>query len=133
MFAVTGALVVASLLLWPLIPVELAPHTDADEIDVELEMAQGTNMAVVRAYVDEIEQKVRQVLPPGQVDMISTEIRGGDAEVELRLVPADKRTMTATQIADRLRRGGGRADPRGRGGRERPAGAVDPAADLQLG
>jgi HAE1 family hydrophobic/amphiphilic exporter-1 len=103
-FAVTGVLVMASLLLWPLIPVELAPHTDADEIDVELEMAQGTNMAVVRAYVDEIEQKVHQVLPPGQVDMISTEIRGGDAEVELRLVPADRRTMTASEIADRLRR-----------------------------
>jgi HAE1 family hydrophobic/amphiphilic exporter-1 len=103
-FAVTGVLVVAALVLWRQIPVELAPQTDADEIDVELEMAQGTNMAVVRAYVDEIEQKVREVLPRGQVDMISTEIRGGDAEVELRLVPADRRDMSAAQIADRLRR-----------------------------
>jgi HAE1 family hydrophobic/amphiphilic exporter-1 len=49
-FAVTGVLVVAALVLWRQIPVELAPQTDADEIDVELEMAQGTNMAVVRAY-----------------------------------------------------------------------------------
>jgi hydrophobic/amphiphilic exporter-1 (mainly G- bacteria), HAE1 family len=103
-FAGTAVLVAGAVLLWPLIPVELAPQTDADEIDVELEMAQGTNMAVVRAYVDEIERKVRQVLPPGQVDLISTEIRGGDAEVELRLVPQDKRTMTSAQIADRLRR-----------------------------
>ena len=94
----------ASLLLWPLIPVELAPHTDADEIDVELEMAQGTNMAVVRAYVDEIEQKVRAGAAARPGRLISTEIRGGDAEVELRLVPADRRSMTGAEIADRLRR-----------------------------
>ena len=103
-FAITGVLVVAAMALWPLIPVELAPQTDADEVDVELEMAQGTNMAVVRAYVDEIEAKVRQALPPGQVELISTEIRGGDAEVELRLVPADRRSMSGADIADRLRR-----------------------------
>jgi HAE1 family hydrophobic/amphiphilic exporter-1 len=103
-FAITGLLIAGAVLLWPLIPVELAPQTDADEIDVELEMGQGTNMAVVRAYVDELEAKVREVLPPGDVDMISTEIRGGDAEVELRLVPQDKRSMTSAQIADRLRR-----------------------------
>jgi hydrophobic/amphiphilic exporter-1 (mainly G- bacteria), HAE1 family len=102
-FVATAALVTGAVLLWPLIPVELAPQTDADEIDVELEMAQGTNMAVVRAYVQEIEERVRRALPPGQVDMISTEIRGGDAEVELRLVPQDRRTMTSAQIADRLR------------------------------
>ena len=103
-FAGTAVLVLGALLLWPLIPVELAPQTDADEIDVELEMAQGTNMTVVRAYVEEIEAKVRQALPPGQVELISTEIRGGDAEVELRLVPQDKRTMSSAEIADRLRR-----------------------------
>jgi hydrophobic/amphiphilic exporter-1 (mainly G- bacteria), HAE1 family len=103
MFALTGLLVAGAALLWPLIPVELAPHTDADEVDVELEMAQGTNLAVVRAYVDELETRVRAALPPGQVDMISTEIRGGDAEVELRLVPREQRTMSGAQVADRLR------------------------------
>jgi HAE1 family hydrophobic/amphiphilic exporter-1 len=102
-FALTGAGVVLAAALWPLIPVELAPQTDADEVDVELQMAQGTNLAVVRAYVDELEGRVRAALPHGQVDMISTEIRGGDAEVELRLVPRDQRTMTGAQVADVLR------------------------------
>ena len=41
----------AAVLLWPLIPVELAPPTHANEIDIELEMARGTNIAVARAYV----------------------------------------------------------------------------------
>ena len=66
-------------------------------------MAQGTNLAVVRAYVDELEARVRAALPPGQVDMISTEIRGDDAEVELRLAPRDQRTMSGAEVADRLR------------------------------
>jgi hydrophobic/amphiphilic exporter-1 (mainly G- bacteria), HAE1 family len=103
-FALTALMVVGAGALWPLIPVELAPQTDADEIDVELEMGQGTNMAVVRSYVDEIEAKVREALPPGQVEVLSTEVRGDDAEVELRLVPQDRRSMTSAQIADRLRR-----------------------------
>ncbi len=96
-FLLTGVLVAGAMALWPLIPVELTPQTDADEVDVELEMAQGTNLAVVRAYVDELESRVRAALPPGQVDMISTEIRGGDAEVELRLVPREQRTMSGAR------------------------------------
>jgi HAE1 family hydrophobic/amphiphilic exporter-1 len=102
-FAGAGALLLAALALWPLIPVELAPHTDADEIDVEIEMAQGTNIAVVRAYVDELEARVRQVLPPGHVELVTTEVRGGDAEVELKLVPQDRRELSGAELADRLR------------------------------
>ncbi|HUP46954.1 MAG TPA: efflux RND transporter permease subunit [Thermoanaerobaculia bacterium] len=102
-FAVVAVAVLAAFLLWPLIPVELAPHTEADEIDVELEMAQGTNIAVVRAYVNELEMLVRDVLAPGDVDLVSIEVRGGDAEVELKLAPPDQRSVSATVLADRLR------------------------------
>jgi HAE1 family hydrophobic/amphiphilic exporter-1 len=102
-FAATGAALAAAALLWPLIPVELAPQSDADEIDVEIEMAQGTNMAVVRAYVDELEARVREVLPPDVVEIVSTEVRGGNAEVELKLVPQHRRSMSSTAVADLLR------------------------------
>src|SRR5699024_7835250 len=50
-FAVTGVLVVASLLVIPFIPVELAPQSDADEIDVDFMMAEGTNIAVQNEYL----------------------------------------------------------------------------------
>ncbi|HUP49235.1 MAG TPA: efflux RND transporter permease subunit, partial [Thermoanaerobaculia bacterium] len=100
--AVAGALLVA-LLLWPLIPVELAPQTEAAEIDVELEMAQGTNIAVMHAYVEELEGLVREVLAPGDVELVSVEVRGGDAEVELKLAPPDRRSVGALELADRLR------------------------------
>jgi HAE1 family hydrophobic/amphiphilic exporter-1 len=103
-FAVTGVLLGAALLAWPLIPVELAPPSDASEIDVEIEMAQGTNMAVVREYVQELEDIVRDVLPPDDVRLVSTEVRGGDAEVEIQLMPQHMRSMPAELLADRLRR-----------------------------
>jgi hydrophobic/amphiphilic exporter-1 (mainly G- bacteria), HAE1 family len=102
-FAGTGGLLLVALLLWPLIPVELAPQTDADEIDMDIEMAEGTGIAVVRAYLDELEAKVRATLPPGQVEFVSTEVRGGNAEVELTLVPPERRPVTSAEMADRLR------------------------------
>lgn len=102
--AVTVVLLAASLFLWTLLPVELAPQTDADEIGVDLEMAQGTNIAVVNEYLYELETIVREATPMDQVRHISIEIRPGDAEVELALLSADKRTMDSYVIADRIRR-----------------------------
>jgi HAE1 family hydrophobic/amphiphilic exporter-1 len=102
-FAVTGALLIITILLWPMIPVELAPQTDADEIDVDLEMAQGTNIAVVNQYLGELERIVREVTPMDQVRHMTTEIRPGDAEVELSLKGAGDRTIDSFELADRIR------------------------------
>ncbi len=102
-FGTTGALVVATVLLWPLIPVELAPQTDADEIDVELEMEQGTNIAVVRAYLEELERAVRPLLPMDDIQSFSTEVRGGNAEVEITMLPAGERSISSTALADEIR------------------------------
>jgi HAE1 family hydrophobic/amphiphilic exporter-1 len=102
-FVVTGVLLAIALALFPLIPVELAPPLDSDEIDVEIEMAQGTNIAVVRAYLDEVEAKVREVLPADAVQVMATEVRGSNAEVELSLVPQDRRPLSSEELADLLR------------------------------
>ncbi len=103
-FAATGLLLVGALALWPLIPVELAPQTEADEIDIELEMAEGTNLAVVRAYVDELEKKVRGVIPAEDIHITDTEVRGSSAAVEVKLVPQDRRRDGSAELADRVRR-----------------------------
>lgn len=99
-FGITGALLALALVLWPLIPVELAPQTEASEIDVELEMAQGTNIAVVRDYVAELEDRVRRILSPNDVEWFSTEVRGGEAEVELKL---EHGSQEGFRLADRIR------------------------------
>lgn len=102
-FISTITLLVITLFLWPLIPVELAPQTDADEIDVELEMAQGTNIAVVQQYLTELERLVKEVIPMDEVKHLSVEIRPGDAEVELSLESADTRTVNSFELADKIR------------------------------
>ena len=112
-FAGTGVALALAVAAWPLIPVELAPQTEADEIDIQLEMARGTNIAVARAYTDELEDKVRGVVPAGDVRLFSTEIRGDNAAVELKLAPQQQRTMRSTELADLVRR---RVDGRVPGG-----------------
>jgi HAE1 family hydrophobic/amphiphilic exporter-1 len=101
--AVTLALIAAAVLLWPLIPVELAPETDADEIDVDLELAEGTNLAVVREYVARLEPLVWAALPHDHVEFVATEVRGSNAGIELKLVPQAERSISSTQLADDLR------------------------------
>lgn len=104
-FGVTAALVIAAVALWPLIPVELAPQIDTNEMDIEMEMARGTNLAVAKTYLDELEAIVRPLLPEDDIQSVSTEVRGdGDAEVEVRLVPAGKRSVDPSALADTIRR-----------------------------
>ena len=101
-FGVAGVLVVGAVLLWPLIPVELAPQTDTNQIDVEMEMARGTGVAVAKEYLDELESIVRPLIQDeGSVETFSTEVRGGDAEVEIRM--AQEGDIPTAVLADSIR------------------------------
>jgi HAE1 family hydrophobic/amphiphilic exporter-1 len=100
----TALALVLAIAAWPLIPVELAPQTEADEIDIQLEMERGTNIAVSRTYTDELEDKVRAVVPAGDVRLFSTEIRGDNAAVELKLEAQQERQMKSSELADLVRR-----------------------------
>jgi HAE1 family hydrophobic/amphiphilic exporter-1 len=103
-FAVTGLLVVAAAAVWPLIPVELAPQLDTEAIDLDLEMGRGTSIAVAHVYLGELERLVAPVLPAGEVQSLATQVRGnGNAEVEIRLVDASRRSVHPSELADRLR------------------------------
>jgi len=102
-FGTAAGLLLITFFLWRLLPVELAPQTDANEISIDLEMAQGTNIAVVNQYLHEMETLVREVVPMDQVRHMSIEIRPGDAEVEIALHNADERTVNSFELADRIR------------------------------
>jgi len=101
---VVGAVLAVTIaaLCFPLIPVELTPQTDADEIDVEVRMADGTNIAVLHRYLDELEAIVKDHVPADQIEFMTQEIRGGSAEVEIAMSP--NRTLASAELADRLRR-----------------------------
>lgn len=102
-FGVTGFLVVLCFVLVPFIPVELAPQSDADEIDVDLMMAEGTNIAVQNQYLQELEEVVRANLPMEDVEHITTAVTDGRAEVEIAMVSASERSMSTSKIADQIR------------------------------
>ena len=102
-FGVTSVLVVASFLFAPLIPMELAPQTDADEIDVDFLMAEGTNIAVQNEFLAEVEKVVRANLPMENVEHLTTDVRDGRAEVEVKMVEASKRSISTSELAEQLR------------------------------
>jgi HAE1 family hydrophobic/amphiphilic exporter-1 len=102
-FGLTTVLVITSFLLVPIIPVELAPQTDADEIDIDLEMADGTNIAVQNLYLKELEEIVRATLPMDDVEYFTTEVRDGRAEVEIAMVPQSQRSQSTSDLAAEIR------------------------------
>jgi HAE1 family hydrophobic/amphiphilic exporter-1 len=102
-FVTTGALLIGALALWPLISIELAPQTDANEIDVDLDMEQGTNIAVVVEYLDELEKIVKPLLPEGDVENFAKQVQPWGAEVEIRLKSAGERSVNSFALADSIR------------------------------
>jgi HAE1 family hydrophobic/amphiphilic exporter-1 len=100
----TVLLVGGALMLAPLLRVELTPELDTNEIEVELEMARGTSIGVAKAYLDELRSVLERGLPEGEVESISTRVRSdGDAQMEIQLVEASKRTVEPSRLADELR------------------------------
>ncbi len=102
-FGVTAVLVIGSALLIPIIPVELAPQTDADEIDISLTMADGTNIAVQNLYMKELEQIVRATIPMDDVEHFTTQVRDGRSEIEITMVPQSERSRSTSELANEIR------------------------------
>ena len=131
-FGTTAVLLAGALLLFPTIPVELAPPTDASEIDVEIEMAQGTNINVVRQRVAELETKVREVLAAR--DGARRHHRSARRQ---RRAGAEARRPGRAHDVERgagrpLAQGRGGQDPRRRGRGRRRVRSVDAAPHLQF-
>jgi HAE1 family hydrophobic/amphiphilic exporter-1 len=137
------AAVIAAVLALPFVSVELAPQLDTDEIDVEIEMARGINLAVARSYIEELEGIVRPLLPEGEIESVATETWGDNASIEIRLKSADQRTIDPSALADEIRLAaagripGAEVDVRAQSGlwilrRLFSAGGGDEAIELQL-
>jgi hydrophobic/amphiphilic exporter-1 (mainly G- bacteria), HAE1 family len=102
-FTVTVGLLFITIIMWQFLSIELAPQTDADEIEVELRMAQGTNIAVVNEYLQELDKMVSEIAPMDQIKHITAEIRPGDADVEISLKNANERSINSFELADEIR------------------------------
>ena len=102
-FGIATVLLGGALALWPMVSIELAPQTDANQIDVDLEMAQGTNIAVVMEYLEELEQRVKPVLPQEEVENFAKQVQPWGAEVEIQLKSASQRSINTFELADSIR------------------------------
>ncbi|MGH9324429.1 MAG: efflux RND transporter permease subunit, partial [Vicinamibacteria bacterium] len=105
----TGALLLGSVLLWPLVGFELMPETDEGEVRVTLELPPGTRIEITQAVAEEIEAMVLREVP--ETEHALTEVGGGGwresqthrADIRLQLVERSERERSTQEIADDLR------------------------------
>ena len=105
-----GLLLIASLLLIPLVGVELMPSLDESEVIVNAEMAMGTKLEVLGDTFQKIEGIVKKEVPEikntvAYIGGSSWRARGSNAgEMRIALKPVTERKRSSEQIAAALRR-----------------------------
>jgi HAE1 family hydrophobic/amphiphilic exporter-1 len=111
-----AALVVAAVLLYPLVGVELLPTTDEGEVNVNAELAVGTRFERTEEALLKVEEMIKQNVPEAVTLITSGGGGGGNfqgggggggthrGQIRIMLVPRDQRERTNEQIAIDLRR-----------------------------
>lgn len=100
----TVVLLVLSLIGSRGISYELAPQTQPDTIVINMRMAEGTNITVLYSYLIELNRLVKRELPESDVLHYASEVRNGQAQIEVSLVEQSERTQDAMALADHIRR-----------------------------
>jgi HAE1 family hydrophobic/amphiphilic exporter-1 len=110
-----AASVVAAILIYPLVSVELLPQTDEGEVNVNAELAVGTRFERTEEALLLIEEMIRQNVPEATT-LITSGGGGGNnwqgggggqthrGQIRVMLVPREERERTNEQIAIDLRR-----------------------------
>jgi hydrophobic/amphiphilic exporter-1 (mainly G- bacteria), HAE1 family len=102
---IVGALglFVGALLLARMIPFELAPQTDGEQVQASMRMDDGTNIAVMYQYLQLLDTAVREVVSPNDYMFVTDDVRNNRASVDITLKAPEERSTTAAAIADRIR------------------------------
>ncbi len=97
-------LFVTALLGFRIIPYELTPQVDADEVRIRMTMADGTNIAVVHQYLEELDEVIQSIVPHDEILYYSKDVRNGNGRIDLTLHPPQDRRISSTDLADEIRR-----------------------------
>lgn len=97
----SGAALVASLALFPLIGTELMPPSDEGEVRIEGEMEVGTRLELTDQVAREIEAIVGEAVPEMTANVV--EVGSGQFEMDLSVGPAKQRERSNSEIAADLR------------------------------
>lgn len=115
-FATLGLAVLllgASLLVAPLLGVELMPETDEGEIDVNVELPIGTPLETTMSVMQQVELRVRGAIEPGELAHVTT-VAGPEAvwrpgsanegSMEVTLVPVTERARSIDEVMASVRK-----------------------------
>jgi HAE1 family hydrophobic/amphiphilic exporter-1 len=115
--ATAAVLVIAAVLIYPMITVELMPQTDEGEVNINAELAVGTRVERTEEAMLRLEDMVRERVPEA-ITIITNGGGGGNnwngggggggsthrGQIRVMLVPRGERTRTNDEIAIALRR-----------------------------
>jgi HAE1 family hydrophobic/amphiphilic exporter-1 len=86
-----------------MLPTELAPQSEAEIIDIDMNMDEGTNIAILHDYVMELDEVLQSLIPKEDVIYYTRESQNGNGEIELMLVGQSERSVNADKLADEIR------------------------------
>ncbi|NMC37005.1 MAG: efflux RND transporter permease subunit [Bacteroidales bacterium] len=89
------------VLLWSIIPSEMAPLEDRSQITINTTATEGSTYEYMLAYADDIAKMVEEKVP--ERTSYTVMVRGGNsANIRVMLVKPDQRERTQQEIADQL-------------------------------
>ena len=109
-----AASVVIAVIVGRTLPTELATQADEGQVQVSIELAQGTRIEVTDPVLERVEAAINQLVPEA-TDVITNAGGGGGfgppgggnvnrGQLQILLKPKDERTRSSDQIAQELRR-----------------------------
>ncbi len=98
---IIGASFILIVILWMVIPAEMAPLEDRSQISVSTSAFEGATYEFMLAYTEDIEKVIIEEVP--EIDGISNMIRGGGSgNLTIMLKKPDERERSQQEIADAL-------------------------------
>jgi HAE1 family hydrophobic/amphiphilic exporter-1 len=103
--ATAAVLFAGSLLLVPLVGVELSPQADEGEVRINVQLEPGTRVQITDAVMQEMVRKIKQAVPESRNIMVESGDDGSEhvGELRVQLVPRAERDRSARDIAMAMR------------------------------
>ncbi|HVH25406.1 MAG TPA: efflux RND transporter permease subunit [Vicinamibacterales bacterium] len=114
---IAAASVVAAALIFPTLPTEFTTQTDEGQVNVNVELPQGTRIEITDPVLRRIEDSLAKLVPEATTIIVQAGAGGGNFQgggggggavsrgnINVMLTPKDERTRSSEQIAQDLRR-----------------------------
>ena len=97
---IVGGTIVLIIVLWKVIPAEMAPLEDRSQINLRMIFPEGSTYDYSFAYTEEISALVDKLVP--EAEKSTMRVWTGGSSIEIVLVPPSKRKRSQQEIANQL-------------------------------